>query len=154
MDEFVDFNFVLIDASNDKVKIERKGPRRERVDLIARQFHAFLLQGDQTDTAPHGMVLTQDFKLRRQVAAGWLSFIVHRDGNPEEVALVVFARANDQEGRQALRRLQPYMKLEALSLAPLIVAVKLVSKVPLIVTDWFSKSAVRFFISKNTEATA
>ena len=138
---------MLLDASNDKVTIEKKGPRRERVDLIARQFHTFLLQGDQADTNPHGMVLTDDFKLRRQVGhtAGWLMFVVDRDGNPEEVALVVFARSNDQEGREALRRLEPYMKLEALPPAPLIVAVKLVPKVPLIVTDWFGKSAAGFF---------
>jgi len=143
----VDFNFVLLNASNDKVTIETKGPRRERVDLIARQFHAFLLQGDQADTAPHGMVLTDDLKLRRQVGqtAGWLTFLVDRDGNLEEVALVVFARADEQEGREALRRLERFVKLESLPPAPLIVAVKLVSKVPLIITEWFGKSAVRFF---------
>jgi hypothetical protein len=147
LDEFVDFNFVLLNASNDKVTIEKKGPRRERVDLIARQFHAFLLQGDQADTAPHGMVLTDDFKLRRQVGqtAGWLTFLVERDGNPEEVALVVFARANDQEGREALLRLERFMKPESLPPAPLIVAVKLVPKVPLIISEWFGKSAAGFF---------
>ena len=62
---------------------------------------------DQSDTTPHGMVLTYDFKLRRQVGrrAGWLTFLVDRgagkDEELEEVALVVFAVAGDEDGREA-----------------------------------------------------
>src|SRR5690349_9400115 len=52
-DEFVGFDFVLLDASggpSQKVRVKERGKRRERVDLIARQFKAFLTGGDQNDT--------------------------------------------------------------------------------------------------------
>ncbi|HEY8750446.1 MAG TPA: hypothetical protein VIM11_20850 [Tepidisphaeraceae bacterium] len=153
MDEFVGFEFVSLDASEKdaKVKVLAKEPRRERVDLISRQFHDFLMQGDPADTEPHGMVLTSDFKVRRKVepTAGWVTFMVDRgDGKTEqleEVALVVFARADDREGREALKRLEPYIKLTQLPQAPVVVAVKLARAVPLIVSDWYGKSVAAFF---------
>ena len=94
MDEFVSFDFVLLDASagpSRQVRIVDRGVRRERIDLIARQFHDFLRRGDQSDTAPHGMVLTHDFKLRRQVGrrAGWLTFLVDRGSGKPKVAAFV-----------------------------------------------------------------
>ena len=85
MDPFVGFTLVELDASDSsqKVRTIRNEAIRERVDLISRQFHDVLMDGDQADTDPHGMVLTSDFKIRRQVSptAGWLSFMVdHGDG--------------------------------------------------------------------------
>jgi hypothetical protein len=153
VDEFVGFQFVSLDASGKgaKVRVVEKEMRRERVDLIARQFRDFLTQGDQSDTDPHGMVLTSDFKVRRKVGttAGWVSFMVDRgDGiaeKLEEVALVVFARADDREGRDALKRLEPHINLVELPPAPVVVAVKLARSVPLIVSEWYGKSVAAFF---------
>jgi len=153
MDPFVGFTLVVLDASDKsrKVAVARNAPQRERLDLIARQFHQFLTEGDQSDTSPHGMVLTSEFKLRRQVGshAGWLSFMVDRGAGKvetlEEVALVVFARSDDREGREALKRLEPYINLKELPQAPVVVAVKLARSVPLIVSDWFGKSVAGFF---------
>ena len=64
MDEFVDFNFVLLDASQgpaQKAVVVERCPRRERVDVISRQFRDFLRQGDPADDSPRTMMLTHDF---------------------------------------------------------------------------------------------
>lgn len=154
MDEFVGFNFVLLDAArgpSQKVEVRERGEKRERVDVVARQFRDFLRQGDPDDTSPRGTMLTHDFKLRRQVgeSAGWLAFLVDRGRGTaeelEEVALVVFARANDAEARQALRKLEPYANVAELPPAPLVVAVRLAGRVPSIVSEWYGKSVAGFF---------
>ena len=153
MDAFVSFEFVLLDASggpSKPVHIVERGPRRERVDLIARQFHDVLSRGDQSDATPYGLSLTPDFKLRRQVGkkAGWLTFLTEDGSGADklnEVALVVFADADDEEGRQALQRLETYISLAALPTTPLVVAVKLSPKVPRIIEEWYGKAAAGFF---------
>jgi len=81
MDPFVGFTFVELDASDPKkVRIVRNEERRERADLIARQFHDVLTARDPADTSPQGMVLTGDFKISGQVTqtAGWLTFYVDK----------------------------------------------------------------------------
>ena len=157
MDEVVGFNFVLLDASggpSHKVVVRERGSRRERVDLIARQFHDALREGDPADAAPRGLMLTHDFKVRRQVgaSAGWVTFAVDRDtGGAEQlddVAMVVFARDDGAEARQALRKLEPYAHLPELPPAPLVVAVQLVAKVPSIVSEWYGKAVAGFFAGR------
>ena len=153
MDEFVGFEFVLLDASRgtQKVTVEERGPRRERVDVVARQFYRALTEGDQSDTTPHGLMLTQEFKLRRQVGqtSGWLTFLVDRgvgrEEELEEVALVVFAADDDKEGRATLRRLDAYVSLSALPSPPLVVAVRLSASVPAVIEEWFGRSVAGFF---------
>jgi|SRR6185312_15131729 len=154
MDPFVGFNFIVLDASDkgNAVKVlSNDQDHRERVDLIARQFHDVLLSGDQTDLDPHGLVLTSDFKVARKVgqAAGWLSFWVdHGDGKTEqleEVAIVAFARVDDREGREALKKLEPFVRLNELPPAPVVAVVKLAHAVPLIVKEWYGKSVAGFF---------
>ena len=154
MDEFVGFNFVLLDAAGSpgqKVLVRERGPRRERVDVVARQFRDALREGDPADTSPRGLMLTHDFKLRRQIgeSAGWLEFLVDRgDGTEErleEVALVVFVRDDSAEARQVLKRLEPYVNLANLPPAPLVVAVRLVPRVPSIVSEWYGKSVAGMF---------
>ena len=154
MDEFVGFEFLLLDASGGplgKVKIVERGPKREPVDLIARQFHDFLVAGDPSDETPRGLMLTHDFKLRRRVStnAGWLSFLTEHPSGAveelEEVALVVFSVDGGKEGQQALHRLEPYIHLAALPPAPLVVAVRLSAKVPIVVEEWYAKAAAGFF---------
>ena len=158
VDEFVGFNFVLLDASggaSQKVVVRERGPRRERVDVVARQFRDALREGDPADAFPRGLMLTHDFKLRRQVgeSAGWVAFLVDRgDGTEErleEVALVVFARDDSAQARQALKRLEPYVNLSNLPSAPLVVAVRLVPKVPSIVSEWYGKSVAAMFAGRS-----
>ena len=154
MDEFVGFEFVLLDASKgpsrEAVLVER-GPRRERVDVIARQFRDFLRRGDPADDSPRGMMLTHDFKLRRQVGetAGWLAFLVDRGTGTgellEEVALVAFARSDDAAGRQALRKLEPFVNVAELPAPPVVVAVRLAPRVPSVISEWYGKSVAGFF---------
>ena len=154
MDEFVGFNFVLLDGSrgpSHKAPVEERGQRRERVDVIARQFRDFLRGGDPADESPRGMMLTHDFKVRRKVGdtAGWLAFLVDRGRGEseelEEVALVVFARAADEAGRQALRKLAPYADAADLPPAPLVVAVRLAARVPSVIAEWYGRSVASFF---------
>jgi len=153
VDAFVGFQFVLLDASDaaKKVREVERAPRRERVDLISRQFRDVLLAGDQNDTNPIGLVMTGDFKIRRHVGptAGWLAFMVDRgDGKTEkleEVALVVFATADDEAGRSALRQLEPYANVASLPAPPVVVAVKRAASVPLIVSEWYGKAVAAFF---------
>jgi hypothetical protein len=154
VDEFVGFEFLLLDASrgpSQKVRVVERGPRRERVDLIARHFHEFLTEGDPGDASPHGLVMTHDFKVRRQVGktAGWLAFLVDRgtvqQEELEEVALVVFAREDDSQRREVLRRLEPYISLAALPPAPMVVAVRLAADVPPVVGEWYGKAVAGFF---------
>src|SRR5690349_20296485 len=108
---------MLLDASpagsqgvSQKVRVVERGERRERVDVVARQFRDSLRSGDPADISPQTLMLTHDFKVRRQVTdtAGWLTFLVDRSRREaeelEEVALVVFARAADEPGRRALRK--------------------------------------------------
>ena len=158
MDEFVEFNFVLLDASkgpSQTVEVVERGRRRERVDVIARQFRDFLRQGDPSDTSPQAMMLTHDFKLRRQVGetAGWLAFLVDRGAGTgealEEVALVVFARSDDAAGWQALRKLERYVNVAELPDAPVVVAVRLAARVPSIVSEWYGKSVAGFFATRS-----
>jgi hypothetical protein len=163
VDEFVGFNFVLLDASGGasrKVAVLERAPRRERVDIIARQFRDFLLEGDRADADARGMMLTHDFKVRRQISptAGWLAFAVDRSAGEterlEDVALVVFAREDNPEAREALRKLQPYAHVPDLPPAPLAVAVQLAPKVPSIVSEWYGKSVAGFFTGLGAGATA
>ena len=154
MDEFVGFNFVLLDAAGhpgQKVRLVERGTRRERIDVVARQFHSVLRAGDPADASPRGLMLTHDFKVRRQVgeSSGWVAFLVDRgDGvaeRLEEVALVVFAREASAEARQTLRKLDPYVNVADLPPAPLVVAVRLAAKVPSVVGEWYGKSVAGFF---------
>jgi hypothetical protein len=154
VDEFVGFNFVLLDASRGpghKVAVVERGPRRERVDVVARQFRDFLRGGDATDDSPRGLMLTHDFKVRRQIgeSAGWLSFAVDRGQGREEkledVALVVYARADSPESKQAMRKLAAYTNTADLPPAPLVVAVRLTVRVPSIVSEWYGKSVAGLF---------
>ena len=158
MDEFVGFNFVLLDASrgpSQKVGVVERTARRERVDVIARQFREALREGDPSDTSPRGLMLTHDFKIRRQAgeSAGWVAFLVDRgDGTEErleEVALVVFARADGAEARQAMRKLDPYVNVAELPPAPVVVAVKLAAKVPSIVREWYGKAVAGMFAGRS-----
>ena len=159
MDEFVGFNFVLLDSSggpSQKVAVVERGARRERVDIVARQFREFLSEGDPADTAPRGLMLTHDFKVSRQVgeSAGWLAFMVDRGGDVdaerlEEEALVVFAREDNAEARQVLRRLKPYVNVADLPPAPVVVAVGLAAKVPSIVSEWYGKSVAGWFAERS-----
>jgi hypothetical protein len=157
VDEFVGFNFVLLDASGGpsrKVVVRERTPRRERVDIIARQFLDALREGDPADPSPRGMMLTHDFKVRRQVgeSSGWVTFAVDRDrGGVEElddVAMVVFARDDSAEARQVLKKLEPYAHVPELPPAPLVVAVQLAAKVPSIVSEWYGKSVAGFFAER------
>ena len=158
MDEFVGFNFVLLDAAGgpgQKVRVVERGTRRERVDVVARQFHSALRAGDPVDASPRGLMLTHDFKVRRQVgeSSGWLAFLVDRgDGvteRLEDVALVVFAREATAESRQTLRKLDPYVNVADLPPAPLVVAVRLAAKVPSVVGEWYGKSVAGFFSDRD-----
>lgn len=158
VDEFVGFNFVVLDASGGpsrKVTVVERGRRRERVDVIARQFRDFLREGDPADTSPRGVMMTHDFKLRRQSgeSAGWLTFLVDRGAGTEEkleeAALVVFARADTAESRQVLRKLEPYINVADLPAAPLVVAVRLAARVPSIVSEWYGKSVAAFFADRD-----
>jgi len=152
MDPFVGFTFVELDASDPKkVRIVRKEERRERADLIARQFHDVLTARDPADTSPQGMVLTGDFKISGQVTqtAGWLTFHVDKgEGREEqlkEVATVFFAREDDAAGRDVRRRVDPYVHANELPPPPLVIAVKLSPTVPAIIRDWYAKSVAAFF---------
>ena len=155
MDEFVGFTFVLLDAArggSQKVRVVERGPRRERVDVVSRQFLETLRAGDPADESPRWMLLTHDFKLRRHLtgpSSGWLAFLVDRgDGTTEkleEVALVAFARQGDAPGRAALKKLGPYVNLADLPAPPVVVAVRLADRVPSIVSDWYGKSVAGFF---------
>lgn len=153
MDAFVGFEFVLLDASEagNKFRVAERGPRRERVDLISRQFRDVLLAGDQNNSDPIGLVMTGDFKIRRQVGptAGWVAFMVDRgDGKAEkleEVARVVFATADDEAGRAALRHLEPYAITASLPAPPVVVTVKRSATVPSIVSEWYGKAVAAFF---------
>ena len=155
MDEFVGFNFVLLDASRGPsraVEVLERGEKRERVDLVARQFRDFLRQGDPSDASPRGTMLTHDFKLRRGVgeSAGWLIFLVDQGRGEaeelEEVALVVFA-ADDPGRREAVAKLEPYIDAADVPAAPLVVAVRLSDRVPSIVSEWYGKCVAGFFAS-------
>src|SRR5579859_344835 len=146
MDPFVGFTFVELDASDPKkVRLIRKEPRRERADLIARQFHDALTSRDPSDTTPQGMVLTSDFKISGQATptAGWLTFLVDqgdgKDEKLEEVATIFFAREDDRAGRDVLRRVDSYVHANELPAPPVVVAVKLTPTVPAIVRDWRSE---------------
>jgi hypothetical protein len=154
MDEYIGFEFLLLDASaspQKPVAIIERGPRREAVDVVARQFHRFLTRGTASPTEARGIMLTSDFKLRGEAAdgAGWLTFIVDESTGsqevPRDVATVVFARADDAAGRAALRRLEGWIAPAALPAAPCVVAVKLAPKVPSIIREWWSKCAAGFF---------
>ena len=154
MDEFVGFNFLLLDASQGrKATVVERGPRRERVDVIARQFRDSLRQGDPADDSPRTIMLTHDFRLRRRVweTAGWLTFLVDRGaaaGSPEEVAHVVFARSDDAAAGEALRKLEPHIDAADLPEAPLVVAVRLAARVPSVVSEWYGKSVAGFFATR------
>jgi hypothetical protein len=153
MDPFVGFTFVELDASDPKkVRLVGKEPRRERVDLIARQFHDALTSRDPSDTTPQGMVLTSDFKISGQVSAtaGWVTFLVDKSAGKEEdlkeVATIFFARDDDGAAREVLRRVDSYVHTNELPPAPLVVAVKLAPIVPGIIRDWYAKSVAAFFV--------
>ena len=155
MDEFVGFTFVLLDASggkSQKVRVVERGPKRERVDVVARQFRDALKEGDAADTTPRGLMLTHDFRISRQMtgsSSGWLTFLVDRgDGTTEkleEVALVAFAPTDDAASRAALRKVDPYVNLADLPAPPVVVAVRLAERVPSVVREWYGKSVAAFF---------
>ena len=156
MDEFVGFNYVLLDASGGaasrEAKVVEQCHRRERVDVIARQFRDFLKrQGDTDEQQPRGLMMTHDFKVRGQAtsAAGWLSFHVDRgDGTGEQlerVALVAFAREGEEEVRRVLRREAPPAAARQLPPSPFAVAVILSARVPSVVSEFLTKAVAGFF---------
>ena len=153
MDKFVEFNYLVVDAS----PAARGGTPREpfpcrvRVDVIARQFRDLLRQGPLSDDRPRGMVLTDDFKVSGRVtpAAGWLTFHVDRgDGSGrdlEQVAVVAFGREPDEAVIGLMRRVAPALAGRPLPPAPFAVAVLLVGDLPSIVSDFLTKVAAGFF---------
>lgn len=151
MDEFVTFNYLLIDTSGSPGTASElaRGERRERVDLIARQFRDFLRTPAPPGDKPRGMLLTDDFKLRGQATreAGWLAFLVERReaGQLEEVALLAFTRGEGHGAAGVLRRLEPHTRGRQLPPAPLAVAVLLVQDVPSVVTELLTKAAAGYF---------
>ena len=162
MDEFVGFSFLLVDVGRGRptgeVVVVERGGRRERVDLIARQFRDFLAKpappgGDEHD-APRGFLMTHDFRLRGRAvrAAGWLEFHAVRapgGGTTEElveVARLVFARAAGEDAAAAvLRRLGRYADGLTVPAAPFAVAVLVAADVPSVVRDMLPKAAAGFF---------
>ena len=155
MDEFVGFNYVLLDASGDaasqELKVVEQCHKRERVDVIARQFRDFLKRHDDTQDQPRGLMMTHDFKVRGHAtpAAGWLSFHVDRgDGTGEQlerVALVAFAREGEEEVRRVLQREAPPAAARQLPPVPFAVAVILAARVPSVVSEFLTKAAAGFF---------
>ena len=152
MDEFVKFNYLLLDASAPGgAAVVRRTAGNERVDLIPRQFRDFLKKHPDAEGEPRGMVMTHDFKVRAQAtrAAGWMSFHVDRgDGTGEQlerVALVAFARDSDEEVRRVLGREAPAAAGRQLPPAPLAVGVLLTGNVPSIVAEFLTKAAAGFF---------
>jgi hypothetical protein len=147
MDDFLKFNFVRVDASGAVKKTEAD----ERVDLIARQFRDFLFGGVATDDGPHGIMISNEFMLRRRVthAAGWLSFLVDvGDGKTEkfeEAAVVVFIREAGDDARAAMDRIATHVDVKSLPATPLAVAVELRKDVPFIIREWYTKAAAGFF---------
>ncbi len=152
MDEFVEFNYLLLDASApDATAVVERTVCRERVDLIPRQFRDFLKGHEVADEHPRGIVMTHDFKVQGQATrtAGWLSFHVDRgDGRGEElerVALVAFARDSDEEVRRVLLREAPEAVGRQLPPAPFAVGVLLTGNVPSVVSEFLTKAAAGFF---------
>jgi len=149
MDPFVGFTFMELDASDPrKARVVKKEDRRERVDMVARQFHDVLTARDPADTSPQGMVLTPDFKIQGQVTSksGWLTFLVDEgtvaEPSLKEVATVYFARDDD---RELFKRLEPYIHAVELPRPPVVVAVQFAPKVPRIVREWYGKAVAAFF---------
>jgi hypothetical protein len=152
LDEFVEFNYLLLNASPDVGRPAGNAERcTERVDVIARQFRDFLKRQTVAGERPSGVMMTHDFRVRGQAsrAAGWLSFYVDRgDGSGEaleEVAIVAFARERDGEVRGVLERVMPGAPRVTLPAAPLAVGVLLAAKVPRIVVEFMPKVAAGFF---------
>ena len=153
MDEFVEFNYLLLDASApDGAAVVQRTVCNERVDLIPRQFRDFLKKHPDADGEPRGMVMTHDFKVRGQAtqAAGWMTFHVDRgDGRAEElerVALVAFARDSDEAVRRVLQREAPGAAAgRQLPPSPFAVGVLLTGEVPSIVREFLTKAAAGFF---------
>ena len=154
MDEFVEFNYLLLDAAaaaDGAATVVERTVCCERVDLVPRQFRDFLNKAGAADEQPRGMVMTHDFKVRGQAtrAMGWLSFHVDRgDGKVEQlerVALVAFARGADEEVRRVLQREAPPTAARQLPPAPFAVGVLLTANVPSIVRDFLTKAAAGFF---------
>jgi hypothetical protein len=154
MDPFMQFNFVLLDGSrgpSQSAAIKESGTRSERVDVIARQLRQQMDEGDPADTSPRALSLTYDFKLRREVHgdAAWLAFLVDvGDGRVEkleEAAFMVLVRGQGGDRQWAAERLTPYANIAELPPAPLAVAVRVVQRVPPIISEWFTKAAAGFF---------
>ena len=153
MDEFVEFNYLLLDASApDGAAVVERTVCCERVDLIPRQFRDFLKKQDVAHDQPRGMVMTHDFKVRGQAtrAAGWMSFHVDRGTGGgeqlERVAVVAFARDSDEEVRHVLQREAPAAAAgRQFPPAPFAVAVLLTGNVPSIVSEFLTKAAAGFF---------
>jgi hypothetical protein len=147
MDDFLKFNFIRVDASGAVKKTEAD----ERVDLIARQFRDFLFGGVANDDGVHGIMISNEFMLRRRVshAAGWMSFLVDvGDGKTEkleEAAVVVFIREPGDDARAALDRVATHIDVKSLPPSPLVVVVELTKDVPFIIREWYTKAAAGFF---------
>jgi hypothetical protein len=148
MDDFIEFNLIQVDATAGG-KVQLIGPVRERVDLIARQFRDFLR--GSADEQAHGIMLTNEFKLRRHVtpAAGWLSFLADvGDGKEEkldEVAVIAFVREKGADADEALRRTGADLAGVTLPAPPFAVAVKVSKEEPFVVREWYTKAAAGFF---------
>ena len=149
MDEFVGFNYLLVDAASPEPTVVEQCHQRERVDVIARQFRDLLKQHAVAEDQPRGMMMTHDFKVRGQAtrAAGWLSFHVDPgDGKQiKQVALVAFAREDGEEVGRVLQREAPGLSTRQLPPAPFAVAVLMTRPVPSIVAEFLTKAAAGFF---------
>jgi hypothetical protein len=151
------FNFMRLDASRGPSQpaiVEERATPSERVDVIARQLGDHMNACDSSDTSPRSLSLTYDFKLRCEVHgdAAWLAFMVDvGDGRVEkleEVAFMVVLRRDGDDRAWAAARLKPFANLSDLPQAPLAVAVRRANKVPLIITEWYTKAAAGFIFEE------
>jgi hypothetical protein len=84
--------------------------------------------------------------------AALLAFLVDvGDGRVEkleEVAFMVLLRRDGDDRAWAAARLKPFANLAELPKAPLAVAVGRAGKVPLIISEWYTKAAAGFIFEE------
>ena len=151
MDPYAQFNYLFVNASATPPAVKPVETKRERIDLIARQFRDVLYDGDPTDPTSHRFPLTPDFNLARILtpAAAWLSFQLDTgDGKTEQfqdVVQMLLLRDTSAESIQLLKKIPDMIKLPPLPEAPLAIVLQLTPKVPFIIRDWYTKPAAGFF---------
>lgn len=149
MDSYAEFQWVSIDATVSPPAVRPAEQRRERVDLVARQFRDFLLDGDPRDAEPHSFPLTPEFKIARLVTpnAAWLSLQVDvGDGRTEQLSEVVqmlLVREGAAPADLVLRL--PEGVTVATVAEPTAHVVQTAAKVPFMIRDWLMRPAAGFF---------